>query len=87
MTEKIKARFLVTRKTVTIITTYHEVGMVIRWKRTPDAERHLRTLIANLDKVLEEGALEVLVQDEASRLDWEIEEFFLDQDDERPDDN
>lgn len=86
MSESIKANYLVTKSAVTIFARFHEAVVTIRWKRSTEAERHVRTLIANLPDVVKEGLAEAFIQDQANKLDWEIEELFLDNED-RPDDN
>lgn len=87
MSESIKARFFVTKSAVTIFATFHECQLSMRWKRSAESVRHVRTLIANLDKIVDEGLGEVFVQDEARRLDWEIEQFYRDNDEDKPDDS
>lgn len=88
--EQIKARFWVTKSAVTIYATFHQVHLTIRWPRTEDnAVRHVRTLIANLEELVKNGLEEVFVQDQAKRLDFEIDEFYKDEAEkrEKPDDN
>lgn len=85
--EQIKARFYVTKKAVTIFAIYHEASVTIRWPRGKDNERHIRTLVANLETLLQEGINEVFVQDQANRLDFEIESLFLESDEDRPDES
>lgn len=87
MPESIKANYLVTKSAVTIFARFHEAVVTIRWKRSPDSVSHVRTLIGNLPEVVAEGLQEVFIQDQAVRLDWEIEELFLDNDEDKPDDN
>lgn len=84
--QQIKARFWVTKHAVTIYATFHEVSVTLRWPRSEDAHRHVRTLIGNLGQLVKDGLEEVFIQDQANRLDFEIEELLRD-DEERPDDS
>lgn len=71
----IRARFLVTKKSVTIYARYHEVSCVLRWERdSADLARQTRrinTLIANLGTLVSEGLEEVVIQSEMAGLDHE----------------
>jgi hypothetical protein len=71
----IRARFFVTKKAVTIYARYHEVTCTLRWERgAKDLDlqtRHIKTLIANLDKLVADGLQEVVIQAEAAGIDQE----------------
>lgn len=70
----IRARFYVTKTHVTIFAKFHEVNATFRWRRVPDQDltrRHIKTLINNLDQMVEEGLREVIVQAETKDLDQE----------------
>lgn len=75
----IRAKFMVTRKSVTIYARYQEVSCVLRWDRdrdNPDRQsRHIRTLIGNLDQLVADGLNEVVVQVEMADLDNEWQAF------------
>lgn len=75
----IKARFMVTKKSVTIYARYREVSCVLRWERdSADTERQTRsinTLIANLGQLVNDGLAEVTVQSEMADLDNEWAAF------------
>ena len=81
MSESVSARFVVTRTTVTIYATFHDVACVFRWPRKDDrVMSHVQTLAANLPEVIREGLREVFVTDQANRLDYELSELFTDED-------
>lgn len=80
MSESIKARFVVTPSFVTILATFHECQLTIRWRREADSARHVRALVSNLGEMVEDGLKEVFVQDQTRRLDFEIEELFTEND-------
>ena len=70
----IRARFWVSKTHVTVYAKFHDVNVTFRWKRTGDTEltrRHIRTFIANLDRMVDEGLNEVVVQSEVRGLDQE----------------
>lgn len=71
----IRARFLVTRNSVTIYARYHEVSCVLRWERdNANLERQTRrinTLIGNLAPLVTDGLREVTIQSEMAGLDHE----------------
>jgi hypothetical protein len=83
----IKARFWVTKSAVTVYAIYKDVHLTLRWKRGAESDRHVKTLIANLPEMVKDALNEIFVQDQVARIEWEIEELFLDEDNERPDDN
>ena len=70
----IRARFFVTKNHVTIYAKFHDINVTFRWKRTGNPEltrRHIRTFIANLDQMVDEGLREVVIQAETKDLDQE----------------
>jgi hypothetical protein len=71
----IRARFFVTKSTVTIYARYHEANVTFRWKRLPGQEeetlRHIKTLIRNLEQLVHDGLQEVVIQLETRDLDQE----------------
>lgn len=85
--KQIKARFLVGKSYVTTFATLEGASIAIRWPREKEGVRQMRTLVDNLDKILDEGVNEVLVQDELNKLDFEIEQLYLDNDEDRPDES
>lgn len=75
----IRARFVVRKGSVTILATFHEVSVIIRWPRTSEPDltsRHVRTLLGNLTDVVKDGLNEVFVQDQANKLDEELRGLF-----------
>lgn len=87
MPDKIHAKFRVTRAEVTIVASYKEARLVLRWDRTPEAVRHVRTMIDRFPEIVSEGLNEVYVQDQMKRLDFDYESLLMDEDEERPDDS
>jgi len=82
----IRARFMVTKSNVTILADFKGISVSIAWKREGDPEltaRHLRTLVGTLPDVIKDGLREVYVEDQAKRLDFELEELFKDEDEKR----
>lgn len=80
----IRARFFVTKKTVTIFARFHEVACTLRWERDneqPERQtRHINTLIGNLPELVKDGLQEVVVQVESAGIDQE----WLDMDEPPP---
>jgi len=75
----IRARFMVTRKSVTIYARYHEVSAVLRWERDRGdlnrQMRHIQTLISNFPELVADGLNECVVQLEMADLDNEWAAF------------
>lgn len=71
----IRAKFMVTRKSVTIYARYHEVSAVLRWERDnanlDRQTRRINTLIGNLGPLVTDGLQEVTIQSEMADLDNE----------------
>ena len=83
---KVQAKFVVTQKQVSILANYREISLTIMWPRHDhpgETARHLRTLLGTMPDVIKDGLNEVFVQDQAKRIEFELQELFKDEDEKR----
>ena len=74
MAESISAKFQLTTTRLYISAKYHDCLVSVSWPITDkNADRHIKTLLANLPQLIADGATEIAVRRELVGLDAEYE--------------
>lgn len=76
--EAIKARFQVTKQNVVVTATFHDSTVVLQWRHSEDAARHIKVLISNLPELVTDGMREIQVQRAMFGVDDEYRDLFPD---------
>jgi len=74
--DNIRARFVSAEDGAAIFIKYRDVFMTIRYKLSEDCIQQVSKLVGNLPDLLSKGYEEIYVQEQARKLELELEDFL-----------